>query len=295
VSDAPPGPTAWYYDPIDADNTTIAVNSATQQFAVAEPLDVRRADGSLRPTMLLLALNQEAPDYLSHSDGHRTNATRALYDTRVLTVGSQGESDANPFHLHRSFDRSDVWKPTRPSRMAAGGLNDLGAILAILDYFFLVREYFDPREDKVNGYSDEWFRCIAPTFIREGPGEIMLLPHDRWGMLDALHAQSAQGLKDQDIGVTLLTLRETQQYHPLWRATDVGAKNDIVRRHTLRKCWHDRGNLTSLVHYLVRDSPIIMIFDARKYVDREAALERLHRMKKGPSSARTLDQPSSDA
>jgi hypothetical protein len=235
--------------------------------------------------MAFLGANQPYLGYQEHSDGLRANAVRHLYDVQVYTVGSQVEDRDFPLHVQAHFDVTEIWTGTETeehghdTRMSVLGLNlTIAPEIIVLDYFFLVRTYFDHRMPEDNGYSNEWFTGIASGVIRSGPTQVMLLPNDCWGEIQDLRKRSEVYNNGMRVHSTRLTLSETQKYHPLWYATAVATSNSAWWD-TLPKKWQKSGNLNSLRAYLNQTHPIMMVYDGDKFDNRNEALQYLQSLK----------------
>ena len=256
-----------------ADNVLIALDSGK----LALPL--LRDDATV---IVFLGANQSEVSYQKHSDGLRANAIRHLYNVKLFTVGSQFANADFPLHVQAHFDRAHTWTGEAHRHGTRKGMLGLNTTIApeviMLDYFFLVRGYFDHRKGECNGYSDEWFSGIAPGVIRSGPTKVMLLPNDQWGMIQALRKASEERNNDMAVYSTELTLSEVEKYHPLWYATDV-AMNNPGWLPTLARMWRNRSNLNSLEEYLHQTHPIIMVYDAKVFGDRKEALQYLESLK----------------
>jgi hypothetical protein len=129
----------------------------------------------------------------------------------------------------------------------------------VLDWYFLVPEYFAAGKNGVNGYGNIWFApggqaqkllCTPGTRTR-----IMLLPNDRWGCMRAMYSAP------DAIGVNVLEMTPDQalQYHPLVVATVAAEEKTNWLQLKPGDKVYNRTHVQQVHQYLNPQAPFLLV------------------------------------
>ena len=183
--------------------------------------------------------NESHPDELQLQSLMNTLPQVSVYS---VAMGKEATDEfASPYSLTGNVRNQRMWaeSPRRDAQLSIVGHR---TTLLILDYFWLTPTYLS----KTKGYGDGWVTHHIPSLFRHG-GQLAILPNDKWKQVE----QMFEG--DHSLDFVRLSLKETEEYHPLWCAT----------RHAEQTGWHrlaksntrlgEKTNAQALDNYLDPD------------------------------------------
>lgn len=195
-------------------------------------------------------------------------------------IRSIGDHNSEPSEIYR---QCDIRCNRNTSRADSNGWFADASVsdIFILDYYWLPASYLVDSTDS-HGYGAGWFKKNGNVMKMLGTSrkigtqtKVVLLPNDKWGMLQDMYNANAALMQQEGVSMVLLTEEKARLFNPLVVATRLGYEESVWPELSSKDAHfyrfdHDHGR-----YYLKPQHPFIMLWSTADLHTKETALDYL--------------------